>query len=159
MRICPAARLPVLVFFPPIIPAEMTDDIPSGTVLLSNSMARVTFDAGERTVALRLLRGDAQRAAFDELKNIFIKMYRGLYDSRGSANRVSMRFDLSACGWVKFEYVREWAQLFRDHRHVTDEVVEDSTVVISNPLTRAAVSGFLALYHTRRSVSVVGPGG
>lgn len=124
-------------------------------VLLDNSMARVTLDAGARLVEVRLLRGDAPRADFDALKEAFVRLYEGLYRARPRTGRVSMRFDLSGCGWVAPAYVGEWARLFREHARVTDAVVERSVVVMANPLMRAAVGGFLALYPTRRPVDIV----
>ena len=124
-------------------------------VLLENTMARVTLDGVARVLELRLLRGDAPREDFDELKGLFRRVYGQLHGARPACERVALRFDLRDCGRIKWEYVSEWARLFREHAHVTDAVVERSTVVLANPVMRAAVGGFLALYPTRRPVEIV----
>ena len=68
------------------------------TVLLHNSMARVSFDRSRREVCLVLLRGDAPREDFERLKAAFVRIYATL---REGGERVRLRFDLSGCGWVR----------------------------------------------------------
>lgn len=128
-------------------------------VLLDNPMALVEFRAPRRDVRVSLRRGDAPRACFDELKRAFQDMYSRVHESvveRG-APRIEVTFDLSRCGWIRGEYVSEWARLFRDNSLVTDAIVERSTIVLESPVMRAAVRAFMALYQTRRPVSIVAP--
>lgn len=127
------------------------------TSLLKNSMASVDFDCDMRTVVVAFLHGDAPRHEFDELKTLFIRLYKRVYDNRlaHGTSRICIRFDLSECGWINHEYVSEWAQMFKEHRHITEEIVERSIIVIRSPLMRAAVRAFFAIYPSRRPVSVV----
>lgn len=133
---------------------------PMAIVIMDNRMARLVYDAAATSVSLVVKTGDAPRGDFDELKRVFIEMYNrlhaGMPEGRAAA-RVEMRFDLCRCDWVKPEYVVEWARLFREYSHVTDAVVERSTIVMSSAAMRAIVRTFMMVYSPRRPVDIVSP--
>nr|WRJ69516.1 hypothetical protein TetV2_00067 [Oceanusvirus sp.] len=123
--------------------------------LLDNEVARVEFDAASKTVCMTLRSGNGPREAFDDLKSVFIRMYEGLYQRR--TERVTLRFDVSGCWGANPGYIKEWTELFKRSTRITDAVVERSIIVVANPVTRAAVGAFLAIYPTRRPVEIVAP--